>query len=243
VTASREVPRHSAPSRGWRVAAAASALALVMFCMTLPTPLNALYRDRFGWSELMITVVSAAYVTGALTSLVSFGHVSDKIGHRALVLEGLALSALGVAAFLISDRPAFLIVGHLLAGLSAGISAAAATALLAPGYSIALYTAISMPLIGEGLLAQATAVRPAALTLAAAVAVPATAVALRLARRGPTGQRVPTGVGVRRPVQPVVRPVSSRAVHHHRIGSGPAAKTAKGRARSLQCRPPLPPQR
>ena len=241
LTPSPEAPPHRTLASTTR-AVAVFALALAILCTTLATPLNVLYRERFGWSQVMISVVSAAYGMGALTSLVLLRRLSVKIGRVALVLEGLSLSALGVAAFLISDRPAFLITGHLLAGLSAGISVGTATAILAPGFSIAVCIAIAMPLIGEGLLTEATTWRPAMLISAAAVTVLAAGVALLVARRHATGQRVGASVSVRTPIQPVIRPVSSRTVHLHSVGTGPSPKTAKERARSLQCRPLLRPR-
>lgn len=242
VTASREAPAHPTLGRTGGVGAAVCALALAILGTTLPTPLNLLYRERFGWPELMITVISGGYGLGALASLVLFDRLSAKLGRSALVLEGLALAGLGVAAFLISDRPAFLITGHVLCGLSAGISVGAAIGTLAPSFSVAACIAMSMPLIAEGVLAEATTLRPAVLISATAVAAPAAVVALLLARPRAPGHRVGAGVGVRTPVQPVMRPVSSRAVHVHRVGTGPAPGTAKGRARSLQCRPPLRPR-
>jgi MFS family permease len=242
VTASRKAPAHPTLGRTGALAAVVCALALTILGTTLPTPLNVLYRERFGWSELMITAISGGYGLGALVSLVLFNRLCAKVGHPALVLEGLALAGLGVAAFLISDRPAFLIIGHVLSGLSAGISVGAAIATLAPGLSIAACMAIAMPLIGEGVLAQATTLRAAVLISVTAVAAPAAVVALLLGRPRAPGHRVAAGVGVRTPVQPVMRPVLSRAVHVHRVGTGPAPRTAKGRARSLQCRPPLRPR-
>jgi hypothetical protein len=54
---------------------------------------------------------------------------------------------------------------------------------VASSFFVVLYTAISVPVIGEGVLAQATGLRPAGLIFAAAVAAIA-AVALVLLRRG-----------------------------------------------------------
>ena len=242
VTASRKVPAaHPTLGRTGATAAVVCALTLTILGTTLPTPWNLRYREGFGWPELMITAISAGYGLGALVSLVLFDRLSAKVGRPAVVLEGLALAGLGVAAFLISDRPAFLIIGHVLSGLSAGTCVGAAIATLAPSLSIAACIAISMPLIGEAVLAQATTLRAAVLISATAVAAPAAVVALLLARPRAPGHRVAAGVSVPTPVQPVMRPVSSRAVHVHRVGTGPAPGTAKGRARSLQCRPPLRP--
>jgi MFS family permease len=106
------------------------ALAIAMLGTTLPTPLYALYRDQFGFSELMITVIFAIYAAGVIASLVLFGRLSDQVGRRRMLLPGLALSALSAVAFLIADGLDLLIVGRVLSGLSAGIFTGTATATL-----------------------------------------------------------------------------------------------------------------
>jgi MFS family permease len=111
-------------------AAAAFALAIAMLGTTLPTPLYVLYRDQFGFSELMITVIFASYAAGVIASLLLFGRLSDQVGRRRLLLPGLALAALSAVAFLIADGLALLIVGRVLSGLSAGIFTGTATATL-----------------------------------------------------------------------------------------------------------------
>lgn len=75
-------------------AAAAFALAVAMLGTTLPTPLYGLYQRRFGFSELVVTVIFAAYAAGVIASLVLFGRLSDQIGRRRMLLPGLMLSAL-----------------------------------------------------------------------------------------------------------------------------------------------------
>jgi MFS family permease len=111
-------------------ASAAFALAIVMLGTTLPTPLYGLYREQFGFSELMITVIFASYAAGVIASLLLFGPLSDQVGRRLLLLPGLALAALGAVAFLIADGLALLLVGRVLVGLSAGIFTGTATATL-----------------------------------------------------------------------------------------------------------------
>jgi MFS family permease len=112
------------------LAAAAFALAVAMLGTTLPTPLYALYRQRFGLSELMITFIFATYAAGVIGSLFLFGRLSDEIGRRPLLLAGLASSALSAVTFLMADGPAVLLVGRVLSGLSAGIFTGTATATL-----------------------------------------------------------------------------------------------------------------
>jgi MFS family permease len=112
------------------LASVAFALAVAMLGTTLPTPLYDLYRQRFGFSELMITVIFATYAAGVIASLLLFGRLSDQIGRRRMLLPGLALAALSAVAFLIADGLALLIVGRVLSGLSAGIFTGTATATL-----------------------------------------------------------------------------------------------------------------
>src|SRR6202050_3200287 len=116
--------------RRFGFAAAAFALAVAMLGTTLPTPLYALYRQQFGFSELMITVIFATYAAGVIASLLLFGRLSDQIGRRWLLLPGLVLSALSAVCFLTATGLPLLLVGRVLSGLSAGIFTGTATATL-----------------------------------------------------------------------------------------------------------------
>jgi MFS family permease len=111
-------------------AAVAFALAVAMLGTTLPTPLYDLYRERFGFSELMVTVIFATYAAGVIASLLLFGPLSDQVGRRRVLLPGLALSALSAIAFLLAHGLALLLVGRIFSGLSAGIFTGTATATL-----------------------------------------------------------------------------------------------------------------
>jgi predicted MFS family arabinose efflux permease len=111
-------------------ASATFALAVGMLGTTLPTSLYGLYRQRFGFSELMVTVIFATYAVGVIASLLLFGRLSDQIGRRRVLLPGLALSALSAACFLLATGLPLLLVGRVLSGLSAGIFTGTATATL-----------------------------------------------------------------------------------------------------------------
>ena len=106
------------------------AFAVTMLGTTLPTPLYVLYRQQFGFSELMITVIFATYAGGVIAALLLFGRLSDEFGRRTVLLPGLALSALSAACFLLADGLPLLLVGRVLSGLSAGIFTGTATATL-----------------------------------------------------------------------------------------------------------------
>jgi MFS family permease len=146
-----------AMSRRAGFAAAAFALAVAMLGTTLPTPLYGLYRQRYGLSELMITVIFATYAAGVIASLVLFGRLSDQIGRRRVLLPGLVLSALSAVCFLIANGLPLLLVGRVLSGLSAGIFTGTATATLvdlAPpnrrGRATLVATVANMGALGTG---------------------------------------------------------------------------------------------
>jgi MFS family permease len=108
----------------------AYAFAVTMLGTTLPTPLYGIYRQRLGFSELMVTVIFATYAAGVIAALLLFGRLSDEVGRRPVMLGGLAISALSAVAFLSANGLGLLLVGRALSGLSAGIFTGTATATL-----------------------------------------------------------------------------------------------------------------
>jgi MFS family permease len=101
-----------------------------MLGTTLPTPLYPIYEQRYHLAPVMITVIFATYAFAVVAGLLLFGHQSDRLGRRAVLLPGLVLSALSAAAFLAAQGLAALLVGRVLSGLSAGIFTGAGTAAL-----------------------------------------------------------------------------------------------------------------
>ncbi len=95
---------------------------------TLPTPLYGLYRQKFGFSELTVTVVYAVYALGVIGVLLLAGNASDTVGRRPVLLCGLGCAALSAVCFLSATGPGWLYAGRLLSGLSAGLFTGAATA-------------------------------------------------------------------------------------------------------------------
>jgi MFS family permease len=119
---------------GWRRCLLGGAVfAVCMVGTTLPTPLYGLYQEKFGFSELTVTVVYAVYAVGVIGVLLLAGNVSDSVGRRPVLLWG----------------------GRLLSGLSAGLFTGAATAYvmeLAPpgGASRATFVATAANMGGLG---------------------------------------------------------------------------------------------
>lgn len=122
---------------------------------TLPTPLYGLYQDKFGFSELTVTVVYAVYAFGVIGVLLLAGNVSDVVGRRPVLLAGLGFAAASAVSFLCATGLGWLYAGRLLSGLSAGLFTGAATAYvmeLAPhgGASRATFVATAANMGGLG---------------------------------------------------------------------------------------------
>ncbi|MFE4665512.1 MFS transporter [Streptomyces sp. NPDC056716] len=159
--------------RRWRACSLGGAVfAVCMAGTTLPTPLYPLYQEKFGFSDLTVTVVYAVYAFGVIGVLLLAGNVSDAVGRRAVLLCGLGFAAASAVCFLCATGLGWLYAGRLLSGLSAGLFTGAATAYvmeLAPagGTSRATFvaTAANMGGLGcgpllAGVLAQYAALPP-----------------------------------------------------------------------------------
>ncbi|MEU9414536.1 MFS transporter [Streptomyces sp. NPDC048272] len=100
---------------------AAVVFAIGMAGTTLPTPLYGLYRQELGFSELMVTLVFAAYAVGVIVTLLVAGNYSDTAGRRPVLLYALGLSALSAVCFLLEGGLPLLFAGRVLSGFSAGL--------------------------------------------------------------------------------------------------------------------------
>ena len=181
---------------------------------------------------LVVFAVFAASTAGQAALELAPRAVALPAGCAALI-GGMASFALGVA---LSDL-ALLVLGGVIAGfgqglsLRAGLTAVNASAPperrgeVASSFFVVMYVAISLPVIGEGFLAQATGLRPAGIIFAAVVAGLA-AVVLVLVGRHRAGVHAPG----RPPTHAVLVP-TGRSV--------PTTTTAMEPVGSVQCRPPL----
>lgn len=111
----------------WLVAAA---FLVNMLGTTLPTPLYPIFERVYGFGALAVTIIFAIYAFGVLAGLLLFGHLSDEIGRRRVLLAGLLLSAGSALSFLFAHDVAMIVLGRILSGLSAGVFTGTATAAL-----------------------------------------------------------------------------------------------------------------
>ncbi|KOV27624.1 MFS transporter [Streptomyces sp. XY152] len=212
--------------RGWRACLLGGAVfAVCMTGTTLPTPLYPLYQQKFGFSELTVTVVYAVYAFAVIGVLLLAGNASDAVGRRPVLLWGLGCAAASAVCFLCATALGWLYAGRLLSGFSAGLFTGAATAYVmesAPpgGTSRATFvaTAVNMGGLGcgpllAGLLAE-YAPWPLYLPFAVHLALVACSAAVLL--------RLPETVAERRPLR-TVRPQRPGVPARVRPVFGPAA--------------------
>ncbi|MDN6315303.1 MAG: MFS transporter, partial [Halomonas sp.] len=105
----------------------AFAFLVVMLGTTLPTPLYPLYQAEYGFSQLVISVIFAAYALGVIGALIVTARWSDQLGRRPMLFAGMLVAALSDAVFLLGDNLAWLLVGRVISGVSAGIFTGTAT--------------------------------------------------------------------------------------------------------------------
>ena len=86
----------------------------------LPTPLYAVYQERFGFSSTTLTLIFAVYAIALIPSLLVFGQLSDRIGRRPVIVGGLAVAALGLVLLAVAQSTATLLVARAVQGLGLG---------------------------------------------------------------------------------------------------------------------------
>jgi MFS family permease len=106
----------------------ASALFILLVASNMPAPLYAVYRERFGFSSAVLTLIFATYAIVLVPSLVLFGQLSDRLGRRRVIAAGLGVGMLGLALFAAARGTAWLFVARAVQGLSVGAITGAATA-------------------------------------------------------------------------------------------------------------------
>jgi MFS family permease len=108
----------------------AGALLVLLFASNLPTALYGVYQQRYGFDDIVLTLIFASYALALIPALLLFGQLSDAVGRRPVMLAGLALAAGSLALFAFADGVAWLFAARILQGIAVGSMSAAATAAL-----------------------------------------------------------------------------------------------------------------
>ncbi|MFI5024886.1 MAG: MFS transporter [Alphaproteobacteria bacterium] len=98
---------------------------------TIPTPLYQVYQQEMQFSSGTLTLIFAVYVLTLLPTLLLFGHVSDAIGRRPVLLVGLAFAAGALIVFATARGVPSLFLARALQGVATGSISGALTAALA----------------------------------------------------------------------------------------------------------------
>lgn len=95
-----------------------------------PSPLYAVYREMWGFSAFVLTVVFASYAFALLGGLLVFGALSDFLGRRPVIMLSLVLEISALLLFRHAYSVESLIAARLLQGLATGIATSAVSAAL-----------------------------------------------------------------------------------------------------------------
>ena len=109
---------------------AGTALFVLVAGANLATPLYAVYRERFGFSSVVLTLVFATYQLVLCPSLLVFGQLSDRLGRRPVIAGGLVVAMAGLALFAFAWGTGWLFAARAVQGLAVGAASGAATAAL-----------------------------------------------------------------------------------------------------------------
>lgn len=96
----------------------------------MATPLYAVYRQRYGFSAVVLTLIFAIYAAILVPSLLFFGQLSDRFGRRPVIGAGLVTGAAGLALFASAHGTAWLFAARAVQALGTGLMSAAAAAAL-----------------------------------------------------------------------------------------------------------------
>ncbi|WP_024517919.1 MFS transporter [Bradyrhizobium sp. Tv2a-2] len=117
--------------RAGAIVAVAAMIGALFAGSTVVTPLYIMYKQAFGFSQISLTLIYAAYVIGNLCALLLFGRLSDQVGRRPMAMTGMALAIISAMVFLFARGIAWLYCGRIMSGLAIGIGAGTGTAWLA----------------------------------------------------------------------------------------------------------------
>jgi predicted MFS family arabinose efflux permease len=108
----------------------AAVIALALIASGTPSPLYETYRELWGFSPAVLTLVYATYAFGVLASLLLAGSVSDRVGRRPVLLVALGVLMGTTVLFMAAGSVAWLFVARGIQGVATGLALGAASAAL-----------------------------------------------------------------------------------------------------------------
>ncbi len=90
-----------------------------------PTPLYAIYQQRWGFTPVTTTVIFGAYAIAVLVSLLFLGKLSDHVGRRPVLLAALAIQVVSLLVFVSATGTGDLLAARVIQGVSTGAAIAA----------------------------------------------------------------------------------------------------------------------
>ena len=111
-------------------ALAGAIIGLALFASGTPSPLYGTYRELWGFSPLVLTLVYATYAFGVLGALLLAGRISDDVGRRPVLLVALGTLMASTVLFMVADSVAWLFVARAVQGVATGLALGAASAAL-----------------------------------------------------------------------------------------------------------------
>src|SRR3954468_16624516 len=108
----------------------AAVIGLALFASGTPSPLYGTYRELWGFSPLVLTLVYATYAFGVLATLMLAGRLSDEVGRRPVLIAALTALMGASVLFTVADSVVWLFVARAIQGLATGLALSAASAAL-----------------------------------------------------------------------------------------------------------------
>jgi MFS family permease len=109
---------------------AAAVIGLALFGSGTPSPLYGTYRELWGFSPVVLTLVYATYAFGVLATLLLAGRLSDEVGRRPVLLASLSTLMGATVLFMVADSVVWLFVARGVQGVATGAALSAASAAL-----------------------------------------------------------------------------------------------------------------
>jgi len=118
-------------ARPWQLSQRASfalLASIVLFFLAgsaAPTPLYPVYQAAWGFSPVTVTVIFGIYAVAVLSTLLTFGSLSDYVGRRPVLIVATLVQAGTMIVFATADGLGALLVARVVQGLSTGAAIAA----------------------------------------------------------------------------------------------------------------------